>query len=88
MMLSLAAHAAPKDDGPPPLTYQIVSVRLSGGGDEPASVLLEMQTGRSWILVQRGNAPPAWHSLAFESGFSLNQQLQPPELGGGGGDRR
>lgn len=86
LALSLSAHA--QDNAPPPLTYQIVSVRLAGGGDEPASVMLEMQTGRSWILVQRGNAPPSWQSLAFESGFSLNQQLQPPELGTSGDDRR
>lgn len=79
---SAAAHAAPPaKEGPPPLTYQIVSVRLAGGGsDEQGSVLLEQQTGRSWILVQRGSAPPAWQALAFDSGFTLNQQLLPPEI--------
>lgn len=82
MALSTPVHAArPAKDEPPPLTYQIVSVYLAGGGtDEKGSVLLEQQTGRSWILVQRGSAPPAWQALAFDSGFTLNQQLVPPDL--------
>lgn len=82
MTLSMSAHAAsPAKDEPPPLTYQIVSVNLAGGGtDDNGSVLLEQQTGRSWILVQRGSAPPAWQALAFDSGFTLNQQLVPPDL--------
>lgn len=82
MALSMPAHAAsPAKDEPPPLTYQIVSVYLAGGGtDDKGSVLLEQQTGRSWILVQRGSAPPAWQALAFDSGFTLNQQLVPPDL--------
>ena len=78
-----SAHAASpsKEDLPPPLTYQIVSVRLAGGGtDEQGSVMLEQQTGRSWILIQRGSAPPAWQALSFDSGFTLNQQLVPPEI--------
>ncbi|MFN2309148.1 MAG: hypothetical protein ABR553_05350 [Gammaproteobacteria bacterium] len=74
--------ASPARSEPPPLTYQIVSVRLIGGGnDEAGSVMLEQQTGRSWVLVQRGSAPPSWQSLSFESGYNLNQQLVPPELG-------
>lgn len=78
--LSVSALAASPKYEPPPLTYQIVSVRLTGGGtDETGSVLLEQQTGRTWILVQRGSAPPSWQALAFDSGFTLNQQLQPPE---------
>lgn len=83
MALALPASAAPPaKNEPPPLTYQIVSVRMIGGGsDEAGSVMLEQQTGRSWILVQRGSAPPSWQSLSFESGFNLNQQLMPPELG-------
>jgi hypothetical protein len=82
MALALPASAAtPAKDEPPPLTYQIVSVRMIGGGsDEGGSVMLEIQTGRSWVLVQRGSAPPSWQALAFESGFNLNQQLMPPEL--------
>lgn len=78
----LAQAATPsKDDLPPPLTYQIVSVRIAGGGtDEQGSVMLEQQTGRSWILIQRGSAPPAWQALSFDSGFTLNQQLVPPEI--------
>lgn len=82
MALSMPAHAAsPAKNEPPPLTYQIVSVYLAGGGtDDKGSVLLEQQTGRSWILVQRGSAPPAWQALAFDSGFTLNQQLAPPDL--------
>jgi hypothetical protein len=82
MALSMPAHAArPAKDEPPPLTYQIVSVYLAGGGtDDKGSVLLEQQTGRSWILIQRGSAPPAWQALAFDSGFTLNQQLVPPDL--------
>lgn len=80
--LALPAAAAPPKNEPPPLTYQIVSVRMIGGGsDETGSVMLEIQTGRSWVLVQRGSAPPSWQALAFESGFTLNQQLMPPELG-------
>lgn len=83
MALAMPVHAAqPAKDEPPPLTYQIVSVRLAGGGtDETGSVMLEQQTGRSWILIQRGSAPPSWQALAFESGFTLNQQLVPPDLG-------
>lgn len=82
MTLAMPVYAArPAKDEPPPLTYQIVSVRLIGGGtDEAGSVLLEQQTGRSWVLVQRGSAPPSWQSLAFDSGFTLNQQLVPPDL--------
>jgi hypothetical protein len=83
MALALPASAAPPAKSEPiPLTYQIVSVRMIGGGsDEAGSVMLEQQTGRSWILVQRGSAPPSWQSLSFESGFNLNQQLMPPDLG-------
>lgn len=84
MAFTAGAEAArpDKEAEPPPLTYQIVSVRFIGGGtDEAGSVLLEQQTGRSWILVQRGSTPPAWQSLPFESGFTLNQQLLPPDLG-------
>jgi len=78
--LSVSALAGPPKYEPPPLTYSIVAVRLTGGGtDETGSVLLEQQTGRTWILVQRGSAPPSWQALAFDSGFTLNQQLQPPE---------
>ena len=78
--LSVAVLAGPPKYEPPPLTYQIVAVRLTGGGaDEAGSVLLEQQTGRTWVLVQRGSAPPSWQALAFDSGFTLNQQLQPPE---------
>lgn len=85
LLMSLAAGAQAarpdRDDEPPPLTYQIVSVTFIGGGtDEAGSVLLEQQTGRSWILVQRGSTPPAWQALPFEAGFTLNQQLMPPEL--------
>ena len=81
MLCTLAVAGSSKDDAPPPLTYQIVSVRLAGGGtDEMGSVLLEQQTGRSWILLQRGSAPPAWQALSFDSGFTLNQQLVPPEI--------
>jgi len=82
MTLAMPVYAAPPvKDEPPPLTYQIVSVRLTGGGtDELGSVLLEQQTGRSWVLVQRGSAPPSWQSLSFDSGFTLNQQLVPPDL--------
>lgn len=75
------AGSSAKEEPPPPLTYQIVSVRLAGGGtDEMGSVMLEQQTGRSWILMQRGSAPPAWQALSFDSGFTLNQQLMPPEI--------
>ena len=81
MMTASVAAAPAATEGPPPLTYQIVSVRLIGGGsDETGSVLLEQQSGRSWILVQRGSAPPSWQALSFESGFTLNQQLTPPDL--------
>lgn len=82
MTLALPVQAAPPPkDEPPQLTYQIVSVNLAGGGtDDKGSVLLEQQTGRSWILIQRGSAPPAWQALAFDSGFTLNQQLLPPDL--------
>jgi len=60
-------------------------VTLDMAGQPPlraasAEELLEQQTGRSWILVQRGSAPPAWQALAFDSGFTLNQQLVPPDL--------
>lgn len=82
MVLAMPVEAAqPAKDEAPQLTYQIVSVRLAGGGtDETGSVLLEQQTGRSWILIQRGSAPPSWQALAFDSGFTLNQQLVPPDL--------
>ena len=81
MSATTVAAASPAKEGPPPLTYQIVSVRIAGGGsDEQGSVLLEQQSGRSWILVQRGSAPPSWQALSFESGFTLNQQLTPPDL--------
>jgi hypothetical protein len=82
MSLAMPVYAAsPAKDEPPPLTYQVVSVQLTGGGtDAVGSVLLEQQTGRSWILVQRGSAAPSWQSLAFDSGFTLNQQLVPPDL--------
>lgn len=82
MALALPVQAAPPpEEELPQLTYQIVSVNLAGGGtDDKGSVLLEQQTGRSWILIQRGSAPPAWQALAFDSGFTLNQQLLPPDL--------
>lgn len=69
-----------KEAEPPPLTYQVVTVRFVGGSaDEAGSVLLEQQTGRSWVLVQRGNTPPVWQALPFEAGLTLSQQLLPPE---------
>lgn len=69
-----------KEAEPPPLTYQIVTVRFAGGSeDEAGSVLIEQQTGRSWILVQRGSTPPVWQALPFEAGLTLSQQLLPPE---------
>ncbi len=82
MALTMPVYAAPPaKEEPPPLTYQIVSVQLTGGGsDTTGSVMLEQQTGRSWVLVQRGSAPPSWQALAFDSGFTLNQQLVPPDL--------
>lgn len=82
MSLTSGVEAArpDKEAEPPPLTYQVVTVRFVGGGTEEAgSVLLEQQTGRSWILAQRGSAPPAWQALPFEAGFTLSQQLVPPE---------
>lgn len=84
MLVSLAGVAQgarpDKEAEPPPLTYQIVTVRFVGGSaDEAGSVLLEQQTGRSWVLVQRGSTPPAWQALPFEAGLTLSQQLLPPE---------
>lgn len=65
-----------------PLSYQIMSVQVVGSGSaEKAAVMLEQQTGRSWMLMQRGGGAPVWQALTFESSYSLNQQTVPPELG-------
>ncbi len=65
-----------------PLVYHIVSVQIAGGApDERATVMFEQQTGRSWMLVQRGSGSPVWQALTFDAGFTLNQQTLPPDLG-------
>lgn len=82
LTLAVGAQAArpDRDAEPAPLTYQIVTVQFVGGSaEESGSVLLEQQTGRSWVLVQRGSTPPVWQALPFEAGLTLSQQLLPPE---------
>ncbi len=65
----------------PKVDYQVVHVQIAGGGaDEKGTIMLEKQTGRSWLLVQRGGAQPAWQALPFEPGFDLNQQTLPPDV--------
>lgn len=60
--------------------YAVVSVKvLAEGESRNASLLLESDSGRTWILIEGSNGVPQWRGIPFESPMRLHTQMLPPE---------